>query len=81
MIINIYDTNNNFIDCINVKKQYEDNFYFQNMPVIGSKRCKDILNKLYPHFKADGVTFIFEDVATGRRGLQKIYRNGTIVNF
>lgn len=66
---------------INVKNQYESSFYFRNMPTIGERTCKKILNNIYPNFKADGVEFLMEDVETGHRGVQKLYRSGTILNF
>ena len=72
---------NNFVCEINVKNQYESSFYFRDMPTIGERTCKKILNTLYPNFKVDGIELLFEDSKTGHRGIQKLYRNGTILNF
>ena len=82
MIINIYTIGKKkkVAENIRIKNAYSD-IYYRNMPTLSAKRCKMILNKLYPHFKADGVDLVFEDVKTGYTGLQTLYRNGTILNF
>lgn len=83
MIINIYTIGKHekIAENLKVKSAYDDKFYKRNMPTLSARRCKMILNKLYPHFKADGVELILEDVKTGYTGAQNLYRNGTILNF
>lgn len=83
MIINIYTIGKRekIAENLKVKSAYDDKFYKRNMPTLSARRCKMILNKLYPHFKADGTQLIFEDVKTGYIGTQTLYRNGTILNF
>ena len=51
------------------------------MPTLSAKRCREILNTVYPHFKAKSEMFVIENVETGYTGVQSIYRNGTILNF
>ena len=82
MIINIYTIGKRekIAENIKVKSVYSD-VYYRNMPTLSAKRCRDILNRLYPHFKADNTTLVFEDVKTGYTGLQTLYRRGTILNF
>lgn len=65
----------------NVKNVYDSNFYFRTMPTLSEKRCKQILNVLYPHFKAECQTLVFEWVDNGYTGTQELYRKGTILNF
>lgn len=65
----------------NVKNVYESSFYFRTMPTLSEKRCRQILNTLYPHFKADNEYLVFEWVDNGYTGVQMLYRNGTILNF
>ena len=83
MIINIYTIGkkDKLAENIRVNNYYDDRFYKRNMPTLSGKRCRDILNKLYPHFKADSTMLIFEEVKTGYTGIQTLYRNGTILNF
>lgn len=83
MIINIYTIGKRekIAENLRIKSVYDDRFYKRNMPTLSARRCKMILNKLYPHFKADGAQLIFEDVKTGYIGTQTLYRNGTILNF
>ncbi len=66
---------------MNVKSVYDDTFYHRSMPTIGKKRCSDILNNLHPNFKIEDTLLKFEDTKTGHIGIQKLYRNGTILNF
>ena len=70
-----------FIGEYRVKSVYESTFYHKNMPILSAKSCREILNKVYPHFKADKELFVFENVDTGYTGVQHIYRRGTILNF
>ena len=83
MLINIYTIGKRLklAENIRVNSCYDDRFYKRNMPTLSGKRCKTILNKLYPHFKAEKEMLVFEDVKTGYTGLQTLYRNGTILNF
>lgn len=78
-LYNIYSQEK--IATINVKSSYESSFYFRNMPTIGGRTCAKILNAMYPHFKADGVEVLAVDNKTQNKGIIKLYRNGTIVNF
>ncbi len=64
---------------VNVKNVYEDSFYHRNMPTLSARRCKQILNDIYPHFKADGITLVFEYVDSGFTWTQQLHRNGTIL--
>lgn len=82
MIINIYSLQGEkIVENMRVNSVYDSKFYFRNMPTISGKRCRDILKKLYPHFKAESTTLLFENVATGYKGLQDLHINGTILNF
>ena len=65
----------------NVKNVYESSFYFRTMPTLSAKRCRQILDVLYPHFKAEKETLVFEWVDNGYTGVQELYRQGTILNF
>lgn len=82
MIVNIYTVGKRekIAENIRVKSVYSM-AYYKNMPTLSAKRCKAILNQLYPHFKAESATLIFENAKTGYTGLQTLYRNGTILNF
>lgn len=81
MRVNIYKTDNTYITTLNVKNMFDDNFYHCNMPTIGAATCKRILGGLYPNIKADGVTLIFENLKTSEKKAQKLFRNGTILDF
>lgn len=65
----------------NVRSSYESTFYHRNMPTLSAKRCRQILDTVSPHFKVESELFTFENVKTGYTGMQKIYRQGTILNF
>ena len=65
----------------NVKSVYDSRFYHRNMPTLSAKRCREILNAVCPHFKVESELFVIENVKTGYTGIQKIFRNGTILNF
>lgn len=82
MLINIYTIGKKtkLAENLRVKSCYSE-VYYRNMPTLSGKRCREILNKLYPHFKAEKETLVFENVKTGYTGLQTLYRNGTILNF
>ena len=83
MIINIYKIGckEKIIDNMKVNKIY-DSYYNKKVPTISAKRCRDILNSLYgKNFKIDSQLFVFENVETGCKSLQELYRNGTILNF
>lgn len=69
------------IGIYNVKSVYDPVFYFCNMPTLSAKRCRGILNMVSPNFKISYELFAFENVDTGHSGIQKLYRNGTILNF
>lgn len=80
--VNIYNPfNNELIGKYKVRNIYEDIFYHRPMPTLGSKICKQILSNMYPHFKADNVPMLFEWDDTKYKGLQSLYRNGTVLNF
>lgn len=70
-------------ECYLIAQKWNDesNFYFRTMPTLSAKRCKEILNVLYPHFKAESQTFVFEWVDSGYTGVQELNRKGTILNF
>lgn len=81
MIINIYHNGEKIVENMKVKSAYS-NTYYRNMPTLSAKRCREILNKIYPHFKADCCECLtIENAETGYKGLQTIYRHGTILNF
>lgn len=65
----------------NVRSVYEGSFYHRNMPVLSARRCREILNTVYPNFKAESALFVIENVETGYTGSQNIYRKGTVLNF
>ena len=65
----------------NVRSSYESTFYHRNMPTLSAKRCRQILDTVSPHFKVESELFAFENVNTGYTGMQKIHRQGTILNF
>jgi hypothetical protein len=82
MTVNIYTIGKKkLIGTYNVKSTYESSFYFRNMPTLSAKRCREILNSVSPHYKIESETFVFEDTKTGYTGVQKVHRNGTILNF
>lgn len=82
MLINIYTVGKRekIAENMTVKSSYSD-IYYRNMPTLSAKRCRTILNKLFPHFKAESVELVIEDAKTGYTGIQTIYRHGTILNF
>ena len=68
------------IDEISVRNLYENRFWFKPMPTIGERKCREIIRKIYPNYtSADGILVVFENVDTGERHSQNIYRNGTII--
>lgn len=64
----------------NVRKVFEETFYHTPIETLSAQRCREILNKIYPHFKAEKVLLTFEWVDSGYRWSQEIYRKGTILN-
>ena len=64
-----------------VKNVYDSSFYFQNMPTLSAKQCKEILGAISPNYKFHEITLVFEWVSSGYTGVQKLHRNGTILNF
>ena len=80
MIINIYKIGDKkpIVKNLRVRSIYESSFYFRNMPTIGERTARKIIkeNNLY-----DGCYLIFEDVKTGYKGSQHLYKTGTILNF
>lgn len=82
MKVNIYTIGKKqLIGTYNVRNVYDSGFYFRNMPTLSAKRCREILNIVSPDYKIESATLVFENVETGHTGVQKIYRNGTILNF
>lgn len=82
MKVNIYTIGKErLIGTYNVRSSYDSSFYFRNMPTLSAKRCREILNIVSPNHKIESETLIFENVETGYTGVQKVYRNGTILNF
>ena len=67
------------VDEINVRTIYDNVFWHKSVPTIGERKCKQILKKIHPWNKVDGIPLMFEDVETGKKHTQNIYRNGTIV--
>lgn len=67
------------IEELNVRNVYDSRFWHRPMPTIGDRKCKEILKKMYPHMKADGVLVLIENVKTGETYTQKLHRNGTIL--
>lgn len=65
----------------NVKNVYDSRFYFRMMPTLSARACAKILNSLYPHFKTEKETLVFEWADGGYTGVQQLYRCGTILNF
>ena len=82
MLINIYTIGKKkkLAENLKVRSTYSE-AYYRNMPTLSAKRCRDILNQLYPHFKAEKELLVFENANTGYTGIQTLYRNGTILNF
>lgn len=62
-----------------VKNVYESSFYFRPVPTLSAKRCREILNTLYPNSKVNEDLVICEWVDSGYRWLQEIHRQGTIL--
>ena len=62
-----------------VKKVFEDSFYHRPIETLSAKRCREVLNKLYPTSKVNSELVIFEWVDSGYKWGQKIYRTGTIL--
>ena len=82
MTVNIYTIGKKkLIGTYNVKSVYDSNFYFRDMPTLSAKRCKEMLSIVSPNYKIDSEMLVFENVSTGHIGVQKIHRNGTILNF
>jgi hypothetical protein len=82
MTVNIYTIGKKkLIGTYNVKSVYDSSFYFRSMPTLSAKRCIEILNIVSPNYKIDSELLVFENVKTGYIGVQKIHRNGTILNF
>ncbi len=67
------------VEELNIRNTYEPVFWKRPMPKIGDKRCKKILKKIHPWFDADSVPVLIEDVETGFKHTQNLYRNGTII--
>lgn len=82
MLLNIYTIGKKtkLAENLKVKNSYSE-VYYRNMPTLSGKRCRTILNRLYPHFKAEKELLVFEDAKTGYTGVQTLHRNGTILNF
>ena len=88
MRVNVYKPSCNstnykpeLIITLNVRLQYESSFYFRNMPAISAKICRKIIRQLNNGILYNEETLLFENVKTGHRGIQKMYKNGTILNF
>ena len=64
----------------NAKEVYS-NIYFRSMPVLGEKRCKEILSIVSPDFKLTSAILVFEWVDSGYTGVQCLHKAGTILNF
>ena len=80
--LNIYDVGkHNLLWTGTVKNVYDGSFYFSDMPTLTAKQCREILNIISPNYKLHEATLVFEWVSSGYTGVQKIYRNGTILNF
>ena len=80
--LNIYDIGkHNLLWTGVVKNVYDGSFYFSEMPTLTAKQCKEILNKISPNYKLHETTLVFEWAESGYTGTQKLYRNGTILNF
>lgn len=67
------------IDEINVRTIYDNVFWHKPVPTIGERKCKQILKKVHPWMNVDGIPLMFENVETGRKHVQEIHRNGTII--
>lgn len=65
----------------NARMLFDDTFYHRNMPTLSAKLCGKILNTISPHFKIDSEEFLIENLETGYMGVQRIFRDGTILNF
>lgn len=82
MKVKIYITGRReLIGVYNARSVYDPVFYFRNMPTLSARQCREILNTTSSNYKMNFEEFVFEDVDTGHNGVQKIYKNGTILNF
>ena len=64
---------------LNVRNIYDNRFWHRPVPTIGERKCKESLKKIYPWMNVDKIPVLFEDVETGRKHTQNIYKSGTIV--
>lgn len=60
---------------------YESTFYHRMMPTLSAEDCRKILNSVSPNFKIESEMFVLEDAETGYTGIQRIHRQGTVLNF
>ncbi len=67
------------VEELNVRNSYDSAFFHRPMPTIGERKCKDLLKKMYPWIQSDGVQVLVENVKTGKKHTQNIYRRGTII--
>lgn len=82
MTVNIYTIGKKkLIGTYNTRNAYDSTFYFRNMPTLSARTCRDILNTISPNYKIDSELLVFENIKTGHTGSQKVFRNGTILNF
>ena len=76
-----YDNRNGYelVEELNVRNSYDSKFWHRPMPTIGERKCKQILKNLYPWMQADNIPVLIENVETGFKHEQRLYRNGTII--
>ena len=78
--VNIYKIGKTeLIASFNVRNVYESSFYFRPMPTLSAKRCREVLNTLYPNFKSNSDYLVFEWDDTKFTWTQNIHRQGTIL--
>lgn len=62
-----------------VKKVFEPTFYHKPIETLSAKRCREVLNKIYPNSKVSDCLVVFEWADNGTSWVQEIYRQGTIL--
>lgn len=67
------------IEELNVRNTYEQKYWHKPMPTIGEHKCKKLLDKISPDCKVNEVSVLIENVETGDKHTQNIYRDGTII--
>lgn len=67
------------VEELNVRNSFEPSHWRKPMPTIGERKCREIIRKMCPNLKTEGVTVLIENVKTGNRHTQTLDWNGTVI--